>query len=429
MDFRIADTFTDSLSKLNNEEKKVVKIKAIDLQMNLANPGAGIHKIRGAKDPRFWSARVNDDIRIIFHKTDQNIVLCYVDHHKKAYDWASKHKLETHPKTGAAQFVEIPETVKDHIITEHLLPPDPVLSKPALFADVSEEDLLNYGVPPKWLEAVRNANEDTLMNLADHLPNEAADALLNLAYDESPDIVPTAPDLDPFDHPDAQIRFRKTRDREDLKRALTCPWGKNAASKIAYVMSRFDYPLINEILKENFNQTGAFEYLAQKLNVKATTLRNYRDRFDPYVKQEKSNRRGWWQVKLTDEFRAIKDEYDKKDREAIKHEIEGILSVQPSLETPVPPASPDLEIIYFPNDEISFKKLLLQTKRAYILLHMTDGTTALKEWNAPKFGDDSNVGRNLRSGYLRNWKQKGIFKAEISTKKEDLEPDCMSSQK
>jgi hypothetical protein len=32
------------------------------------------------------------------------------DHHDKAYDWAERRKLETHPTTGAAQLVEIRET-------------------------------------------------------------------------------------------------------------------------------------------------------------------------------------------------------------------------------------------------------------------------------------------------------------------------------
>jgi len=52
------------------------------------------------------------DIRLIVHKSDASLLLCYVGHHDKAYDWAERRKLETHPKTGAAQFVEIRETVK-----------------------------------------------------------------------------------------------------------------------------------------------------------------------------------------------------------------------------------------------------------------------------------------------------------------------------
>ncbi len=425
MNFLIANTFTASLSKLNNQEQRAAMITAFKLQMNPANPGTKLHKIDRVKDRRFQSARVNDDIRLIVHNTDQNMVLCFVGHHDKAYDWARVRKLETHPITGAAQFVEIRETVLELYTKKYVEAPMPPADKPRLFAKRSKNYLLSCGVPPEWLGDVRNADEDNLLDILVHLPEEAGEALLKLAVDESPDIVPKVPVLDPFDHPDAQIRFRKAQDSKDLERALTCPWGKNAAVKIAYVMSRFDCPIINTVLNKNFNQAQAFEFLAQQLNVKATTLRNYRDSFDPYVKQENSSRRGWWQVKLTYEFQAVKDEYDKKDREEIKSEIEAILSVQPSPGTPpvAPKPSPALEIFYHPSDELSFKKLLLQTQRAYILLHMTDGTTALKEWNASNFGDDSNVGRNLRSGYLRNWKQKGIFKAEISTKKEDLEPD------
>ena len=39
MDFRIADTFTASLARLNGAEQKAVKTTAFDLQLNLSNPG------------------------------------------------------------------------------------------------------------------------------------------------------------------------------------------------------------------------------------------------------------------------------------------------------------------------------------------------------------------------------------------------------
>jgi len=39
MDFRIADTFTDSLARLTGDEQKAVKTTAFDLQLNPANPG------------------------------------------------------------------------------------------------------------------------------------------------------------------------------------------------------------------------------------------------------------------------------------------------------------------------------------------------------------------------------------------------------
>ncbi|MFH0883095.1 MAG: hypothetical protein V2A56_08920, partial [bacterium] len=39
MEFRIADTFTNSLARLTTEEQKAVKTTAFDLQMNPENPG------------------------------------------------------------------------------------------------------------------------------------------------------------------------------------------------------------------------------------------------------------------------------------------------------------------------------------------------------------------------------------------------------
>ncbi len=46
---------------------------------------------------------------------------------------------------------------------------------------MSDDELLSYGVPPEWLPDVKQVTEDTLLALADHLPAEATEALLELA--------------------------------------------------------------------------------------------------------------------------------------------------------------------------------------------------------------------------------------------------------
>src|SRR5450631_4032339 len=120
MEFRIADTFTESLARLTGDEQKAVKTTGFDLQLNPANPGMSFHKLGKAKDKNFWSVRVSKDIRLIVHKTAASLLLCYVDHHDKAYDWARCRKLETHPKTGAAQLVEIRETVQQIFIPAYV---------------------------------------------------------------------------------------------------------------------------------------------------------------------------------------------------------------------------------------------------------------------------------------------------------------------
>ena len=68
MQFRISDTFTDSLTRLTAEEQKAVKITAFDLQQNPANPGMQLHRIEKSKDKHFWSARLDCDSRLIIHK-------------------------------------------------------------------------------------------------------------------------------------------------------------------------------------------------------------------------------------------------------------------------------------------------------------------------------------------------------------------------
>jgi len=228
MEFRIADTFTDSLARLTSDEQKAVKTTAFDLQMNPVNSGMSLHKLDKAKDKNFWSVRVTADIRLIVHKTPGSLLLCYVNHHDKAYDWAERRKLETHPKTGAAQMVEIRETVKEIFVPVYV---QAELSLPSRspprypFAELPDEDLLGFGVPAEWIKDVRGASEETLLMLADRLPGEAAEALLEIAAGGKPRLAQlVVPVADPFNHPDAQRRFRVVANVEELQRALDFPW-------------------------------------------------------------------------------------------------------------------------------------------------------------------------------------------------------------
>ncbi len=226
MDFRIADTFTDSLARLTGEEQKLVKTTAFDLQVDPANPGMSFHRLDKVKDKNFWSVRVNKDIRLIVHRSDSSLLLCYVDHHDRAYAWAERRRLETHPKTGAAQWVEIRERVQEVVVPTFVPAPITAPVPRLLFEHLDDEALLGYGVPSEWLTDVRQANEDSLLVLADHLPAEAAEALLELATGGRPAPRPTVVAADAFEHPDAQRRFRVMTNVEELERALESPWDK-----------------------------------------------------------------------------------------------------------------------------------------------------------------------------------------------------------
>lgn len=227
MEFRIADTFTDSLARLTGDEQKAVKTAAFDLQMNPAQPGIQFHRLDKSKDRNFWSARVNLDLRIIVHRTDSSLLLCYVDHHDEAYEWAERRRLEVHPKTGAAQLVELRETVQEVAIPRYVDAAPAAARKAAIFALAPDSELLACGVPTEWLAEVRKVDEDGLLALAPHLPAEAAEALLDLATGSRPVVPATrAAGTNPFEHPDAQRRFRLMRSADELERALEYPWDR-----------------------------------------------------------------------------------------------------------------------------------------------------------------------------------------------------------
>ena len=176
-------------------------------------------------------------------------MLCYVDHHDNAYQWAERRKLKTHPKTGAAQLVEVRETVQKITVPMYVATEQKASPKPPLFKDISYDDLLSLGVPAEWLNDVRNTNnEDSLLDMAEHLPSEAAEALLELAVGGRPQFVQPVPlpfkrphfqgvaepradyqvavPADPFEHPDARRRFRVIHNIAELERALDYPWEK-----------------------------------------------------------------------------------------------------------------------------------------------------------------------------------------------------------
>jgi len=233
MNFLIADTFTASFNRLSGQDQKAVKASVFDLQMDPSGNGLQLHRIDKSKDTNFWSARVNRDVRLVVHKTGESILVAYVDHHDDAYAWAERRRIEAHPRTGAVQIVEVRERV------EEVAPPEtfdfvypeaasaPAAASAALFATLDDDALLSVGVPVDWLADVRAATEDGFFVLAEHLPAEASEALLDYAATGAlPTPVATPPAADPFTHPDALRRIRPIADQDELEQALAFPWEK-----------------------------------------------------------------------------------------------------------------------------------------------------------------------------------------------------------
>ncbi len=235
MNFLIAETFIASFNRLAGPDQKAVKASVFDLQMDPAGNGLQLHRIDRSKDPNFWSARVNRDVRLVVHKTGHSLLVAFVGHHDDAYAWAERRRIEAHPHTGAVQIVEVRERVEEvpPQATLDFVFPAPganqrVVDAPgALFAALDDERLLSIGVPADWLADVRAATEDGFFALAGHLPAEAAEALLEYAATGRLPVPAPAPGVtDPFAHPDALRRIRLIADHEELEQALAFPWEK-----------------------------------------------------------------------------------------------------------------------------------------------------------------------------------------------------------
>ncbi|MDE2201078.1 MAG: ATP-dependent helicase [Rhodospirillales bacterium] len=247
MEFRIADTFTASLGRLAAAEQRAAKTTVYDIQVDPSAHGLRLHRVDQSKDANFWTARVNDDIRIVLHRTQTSVLLCYVGHHDDAYAWAERRRIETHPHTGAAQLVELVVRAEQASGPPRAPSLPEVQQRPAPrkpFMAIVADQLLAYGIPPDWIATVQAADEESVFDLVAHLPAEAMDALLELATGGRPALpVPAPPDADPFAHPDAQRRFRVVANLDELKQALEYPWEKWAV---------FLHPAQRELVERRF---------------------------------------------------------------------------------------------------------------------------------------------------------------------------------
>lgn len=242
MTHRIADTFYDALAKLTLQEQKQVKQSAFDFQMDPSKPGLSMHRVDGARDPNFWTARVNRDIRMVIHKQDGQTLLAWVGHHDAAYRWAETRRIESHPRTGAIQIVEARETIEE-VVVQRYVEKAVELRRP--LAGLDDDTLLSWGVPVDWLDTVRDVTEDTVLDIAGRLPTEAANAVLSAAIGETPvPAIVSADGADPWAHPDTMRRFRVLENVEELQAALNSPWEKWAV---------FLHPAQQEFVDRDFN--------------------------------------------------------------------------------------------------------------------------------------------------------------------------------
>lgn len=221
----LSQDFLLQLSKLPmNVHTKVMKW-AIQFQADPTSAGINYENINGARDPNLKSVRMDKDWRGIVFKpsTGDVYVLLYVNHHDEAYRWAENRKLSINPVTGAMQLVMLESVVEQVPVPAAndaaLSPAAPVVvAAPApanaLFAPVSDHELMSLGVPEELLPEVRRIEtEEQLDAMQALLPLEAYEGLFLVAAGDSVDQVLVA----------RETRVDRVIDTEDFAVAITTP--------------------------------------------------------------------------------------------------------------------------------------------------------------------------------------------------------------
>ena len=215
MSVAVTVSFLESAFLLDKKTRKSIMDAISQLESNQEIFALRCHRIDKMKcDPTFWSARVTDDIRIIFSMEGERKTLLYVDHHDAAYDWCEGKYLR---KTcfGATMLYD------ESLIAAAQEKLDAAVS----FAPAEKSLLEKQGLKKKQLLkiGITEIHADNLMKIADEdqyldyiqiYPQELQEALLSLETgDKSFDEVY-------IDLTDEEFQKGKTTEHKDTKRRI-----------------------------------------------------------------------------------------------------------------------------------------------------------------------------------------------------------------
>lgn len=241
MEIAIDTNFLAAANRLSVQERGRAFTFVCKFMENPKQPGLSLERVHQAKSPHIWSARVSDDLRAIIYQEGETALLLYVDHHDAAYNWASKHVIEHHRKTGVLQIVEIPKTTETPTAGSKK-----DYAAPCLFDGRSDDYLLSLGVPELWLPTVRQIKtDDELIQVVEKLPPDVGERLLDLAAGKlvTPP-APVSPTAPLSESEDASRSLFIVKSKDELRFLLDAPMAKWIA---------FLHPSQKKLVQGNFN--------------------------------------------------------------------------------------------------------------------------------------------------------------------------------
>lgn len=250
----VTESFFHSLFKLDSMARKLTFTTIEQLASNPKSNSLRVHSIDRVKcDDRFRSARVNDDVRVIFVDKGQTYSLLYVDRHDDAYDWCKGKYLKT-TNFGAEHIFD-----EEQFASHARMPQNPFMvgqfNKPILQQyEVKRKHLVKIGVPEIHADTLLDiSDEGDLLDYVAVFPEEIQEALLELASGTKFDEVYNSLLDDQFDetkddaveHKDSRRRFYRVESLEELDMLMS----HDEPEKWKF----FLHPSQEKVVKANFN--------------------------------------------------------------------------------------------------------------------------------------------------------------------------------
>lgn len=170
---RLLDRADKDIAKLDRPVKGAVWDFMSKFRQDPSTPGLRFKQLKG--DSRLYSARVGDAYRaLLLHVRDEEYLLVGVKPRGDVYDNLDRYDYQINQVTGGIEFIDLPSIVET------------VRAKPApaqvgLFADNSDDELLELGVAKPLLPVVRLiTTEDELLEFAACAPQLTSDVLFAL---------------------------------------------------------------------------------------------------------------------------------------------------------------------------------------------------------------------------------------------------------
>lgn len=93
---------------------------------------------------------------------------------------------------------------------------------------------------------------------------------------------------------------------------------------VAFYLSKFDSQAYTHLSFES--STRAHQYIGERLSVKASTIQNMRDEFDPY---HDNPRKGWYQREISPSRKEVMDNYGSYSESELLKLVQSILNPSP----------------------------------------------------------------------------------------------------